>query len=275
MSLNNPTLKIFDRYLRILGLTKRNPGREALSELVAAHLTRVPFENVSKLYYRKREGRRSLLELEHYLDGIERYNFGGTCYSNNYYLHLLLVHLGYEVKLCGADMNNPDVHLVNIVSVEGREFLVDVGYAAPFMKPLPRDLDHDFEIRLGRDRCVLKPRDKAGCSRLELYRDGELKHGYIAKPIPRGIEHFAGVIEHSYTNEATFMNALLLIRFYRNYSFAIHNLTLIESRGREFNICKLTNRNELSHVIEKHFGILREIAAEAVAEINIFDDAWN
>lgn len=37
------------RYLRALGVPRRPPGREALAEIVAAHVTRVPFENVSKL----------------------------------------------------------------------------------------------------------------------------------------------------------------------------------------------------------------------------------
>ncbi len=236
---------------------------------------RIPFENVSKLYYRKRDGLRRLPDLRQYLDGIERYNFGGTCYPNNYYLHLLLAHLGYDVMLCGADMANPDVHLVNIVSLDGREFLVDAGYAAPFLEPLPRDLEQDYIITLGRDRYVLKPMDKRGCSRIELYRDEQLNHGYTAKPIPRQIEHFSRVIEDSYRDSATFMNALLLVRFYPNRSIVIHNLSVIKSESADFRIHQLPSREELPHAVEEHFGIPKEIVSEAVAEIGEFGDAWN
>ncbi len=236
---------------------------------------RVPFENVSKLYYRKSRGMRGLPDLNLYLDGIERYNFGGTCYANNYYLHVLLKHLGYEVMLCGADMANPDVHLVNMVSVGGREFMVDAGYAAPFLEPLPRDLPQDYEIILGRVRYVLKPQDEKGSSRMELYRDGQLKHCYLAKPIPREINHFDRVIEDSYRDSATFMNALLLVRVFRNRSVVIHNLNLIESEGTDVHIHRLSSRDELPRVVEKHFAIPRDVVAMAVAELGELQDAWN
>ena len=150
--------------------------------------------------------------LEGYLDGIERFNFGGTCYANNYYLHTLLQHLGFDVRLCGADMNNPDVHLVSIVALESREHLVDVGYAAPFFEPLPRDLERDLVIDFGRCRYVLRPTDGLGRSRLDMYRDGELTHGYLAKPEPRSIDEFDGVIRGSYRSSANFMKNSCLFR---------------------------------------------------------------
>jgi arylamine N-acetyltransferase len=265
----------FEQYLRLLGIRRRKPSYDALAELVAANIMRIAFENVSKLYCKKRAASRGLPDLKRYLDEIELYNFGGTCYANNYYLYLLLQNLGYEVMLCGADMANPDVHMVNLVSVDGREFLIDAGYAAPFLEPLPRDSKQDYVISLGRDRYVLKPRDKKGCSRMELYRDGQLKHGYLAKPIPRQIEDFARVIEDSYNDSATFMNALLLVRLYRNRSVVIHNLSVIQSEGTDFHVHQLTGRDELPMVVEKHFSIPHAIVSEAVAELGEFGDAWN
>ena len=92
-----------------------------------------------------------------YLDGIENYRFGGTCYSNNFHFYSLLRTLGYEVKLSAADMKTPGVHAVILAACEGREYLIDPGYAAPFLSPLPRDLAKDYVITLGRDRYVLKP----------------------------------------------------------------------------------------------------------------------
>jgi len=82
------------RYLAILGVARREPSLEALRELLAAHLTRIPFENISKLYYRKRLGLVNLPGIQLYLEGIDKYHFGGTCYSNNYHFHLLLRSLG-------------------------------------------------------------------------------------------------------------------------------------------------------------------------------------
>ena len=78
------------RYLRLLGVPRREPTLAALRELVAAQLQRVPFENVSKLYRFRRSGFRGIPDLERHLDDIERLHCGGTCYANNYHLHRLL-----------------------------------------------------------------------------------------------------------------------------------------------------------------------------------------
>ncbi len=262
------------RYLAALCIERRRPSTEALAELVAAHVTRVPFENVSKLYYRKRLGLAGLVPIELFLEGIERCHFGGTCYANNFHFYRLLASLGYEVKLCGADMSNPDVHIVTVVTVGGREFLVDSGYGAPFLAPLPRDLGTDYIVALGRDRYVLKPQDSEGRSRLELYRDGIGKHGYVVKPAPRKIEDFAGVIAHSFRPSATFLNSVLLARFYPGRSLVIHNLSVIDSRGSASTVRPLRDRGELVAAVEEHFGIPGDIVREVVADLPTLQDAW-
>ena len=67
-----------ERYLRLLNVRARTPSLPALNELVSAHLTRVPFENISKLYYRKQLGLTFLLDIHRSLDGIEKFHFGAA-----------------------------------------------------------------------------------------------------------------------------------------------------------------------------------------------------
>ncbi len=263
-----------DRYLRVLGVGRRPPSLEALSELVAAHVTRVPFENLSKLHRRKRTGLTRLPDVETFLEGVERFHFGGTCYSNNFHLYTLLVSLGYGARLCGADMREPDVHLVVRVALGGREYLVDAGYGAPFLRPLPLDAAVDQVVTLGRDRYVLRPRDPAGRSRLEHHRNGLLAHGYLAKPEPRSIEEFDGVVARSFLPGATFLNAIVLARFSSGRSIAIHNLSLVKAEGDRVAISALRDRDELVEEIERCFGIPATIAAEAVADVRTLEDPW-
>jgi arylamine N-acetyltransferase len=262
------------RYLRVLGVLKRPPGYDTLAELVEAQITRVPFENVSKLYYKKHIGLRGLIDLDRHLDGIERFNLGGTCYANNYYFHLLLRHLGYRVMLCGADMTDPDVHLVNLVTLEGREFLVDGGYGAPFLKPIPRDLNEDHAVELGNEKYVLKPQDNRGYSYLGHNRDGQLIHGYTVKPIHRKIGHFSEIIQDSFSDKSTFMNGLTFIRFYHNRSMAIRNFDLIELNGTDVNIREMSGREEVVQAAEKLFSIPPEILTDAMEEIAKLNDNW-
>ena len=215
-----------------------------------------------------------LPDAEMYLDGIERGHFGGTCYANNYHLYRLLGALGYEVKLCGADMTNPDVHMVMMVRVDGREYLVDVGYGAPFHEPMPQDLKTDYEMRLGRERFVLEPQDSNGRSRMVMYRDGVLKHGYVVNPQARGIEHFEETIRKSLDPEALFMNAILMVRQWPGRSVVIHNTTLMELQGTEFKSRELGSREELVSEIEKQFEMPGDVVREAVGELKELRDAW-
>lgn len=268
------TNKQINRYLRILGVRNRTPGFYALSELVKAHVIKIPFENISKLYYLNHMNLRGMPEIDQYLEGIEKYNFGGTCYSNNYYLYLLLKSLGYDIKLCSADMSKPDVHMVSIVKLEGREYLVDSGNAAPFLNPLPRDITSDYSIASGNNLYILKPQDAGGKSQMELYRDGEHVHNYIAKPEPKSIVDFSKVISDSFKPDATFMNAVLLTRFFTNSSIIIHNYTIIESEGTSYNKYKLTNIEELVKAIENHFSIPAEITKIALSGVTQLKDVW-
>ncbi len=262
------------RYLAVLGFAPPKPALGPLGGLVAAHLTHVPFENISKLYNRKHQGLTGLPSIQLYLEGIERYHFGGTCYANNFHFYSLLVALGYDVKLCAADMTNPDVHAVILVNVDGREFLIDAGYGAPFLSPMPRDLATDHVVELGRDRYVLKPQDANAQSRLEMYRDGQRKHGYVVKPAARKIEEFREVIAASFRPNATFLNSLLLTRFYTNRSVMIHNWTLVESRGTESIVQVLSSRDQLVATVEEHFDMPRAMVADAVGELGDLQDPW-
>jgi len=120
------------RYLALLGLDPEPPSLPALTQLVTAHLARFPFENVSKLVRLARGLPPGLPSLDEFLQGAARDGTGGTCYLQASSLNALLRALGYDATLAGADMNEPDVHLVNVVRLTGRPYLVDVGYAAPF-----------------------------------------------------------------------------------------------------------------------------------------------
>ncbi len=265
----------FERYLRLLGVPARPPGLAALAELTSAHLSRVPFENVSKLLHRRDPAMR-LPPLERWLDGIERHRFGGTCYANNSRLGELLAHLGYEVRLCGADMSRPDVHVVNVVRLDGREYLVDVGYGAPFHAPLALDANAPQEVELGADRYVLHPRDDAGRSRMDLVRDGRLRHGYSVNPAPRSIGEFAGVIEESFAGSASFMNALVIVRHAPGRSLALRNMSLVESEGlMHRRTLVATHVDELPEVAETRFGMPRTLVRLALVGVDPSRDVWS
>jgi arylamine N-acetyltransferase len=269
------TPEIFERYLSILGVVREEPSLEHLRRLVRAQLIGVPFENISKLYLKRTQSASYIPSLEEHLEGIENFNFGGTCYANNPYFTELLSHCGYDVDLCGADMTRPDVHVVSLVRLEGREYLVDVGYGAPFYGPMPRDLTSEHTVDFGNNLFVLHPRDAKGQSRMDHHRDGKLIHGYTAKPEPRGIEYFEDVIRDSYSDAATFMNVVVIERFFSDRAVRIHNFTLTELTAIGASATHLVNRDELVEAIEHHCGFPADITREAIADIALEADIYS
>lgn len=265
--------ELFDKYLELLEVDKSKPSFDLLNRIVKAHLITVPFENISKLLYKK-QGMNYIPDLSTYLEGIENYNFGGTCYTNNYYIYGLLKELGFEVKLCGADMKNPDVHLISIVKIENNEYIVDGGYAAPFLSPLPRDLKEDYVIELGNEKYVIKPKDELGRTKVEQYTDEKLQHWYIAKPEARKIEDFRKVIEDSYSDDAVFMNAIRITKFSENGSLVLKNLYLTETIDGKSSTIKII-RNNIPAIVQEKFRMPLIVVEEAISRIKELKDIYD
>jgi arylamine N-acetyltransferase len=265
--------ELFEKYLDLLGVRKTKPDFNLLTKIVRAHLIKVPFENISKLIYKK-QGMNYIPGLSTYLEGIEKYNFGGTCYANNYYLYSLLKHLGYDVKLCGADMKNPDVHLISVVKIENKEYIVDGGYAAPFLNPVPLDLKEDYIINLGLEKYAVKPKNETGRTKVEQYYDGKLQHWYTAKPRERLIEEFEKVIKDSYSDDAVFMNAVRITKFSEKGSFVLKNLYLTETINNDSSTIKITLK-DLPLLIQQKFGIPLYLVDKAIGHFKELRDIYD
>jgi N-hydroxyarylamine O-acetyltransferase len=271
--MNKPD-KLFGKYLELLGIEKSRPADfDLLRNIVKAHLIKVPFENISKLIYKKR-GMNYIPNLELFLEGIEKYNLGGTCYSNNYYLYLLLKHLGYKIKLCGADMKNPDVHLISLVIIDDKEYIIDGGYAAPFFEPLPIDSEDDFIIQLANEKYIVKRKDESGRTTVEQYSQEKLQHWYTANPQPRKIEEFKKVIEESYSDSATFMNAVRITRFSDAGSLVLKNLSLTETLNGQ-SVTTTIHFKDIPSLIDKKFRIPVEIVLKAIGDFKELKDIYD
>jgi N-hydroxyarylamine O-acetyltransferase len=269
------TENAFNKYLDILNIRKKPPSMQYLKELIKAQLIRIPFEDISKIYYRKQLNIRGLPDFEIYLNGIEKYNFGGTCYPINYYFNRLLKHVGFAVKLCGADMSKPDVHMLNIVTLENKEYLVDAGFAAPFFAPIPRDLKDDFIFSRGEVMYKIKPVNEINRSVIELYEKDEFRMNYIANPLPRDIHEFEGVIEDSFSERSTFINSLFLARHYEDKTIAIYNLKLTEHSANITTNHEIKTREELIETVHREFEIPVDIIEPVIKAMSKLREELN
>jgi len=264
---------LFEKYLKLLDIEKSLPTYEFLCKITKAHLLKIPFENISKLLYKK-QGLNDISDLPTFLEGIEKFNFGGTCYTNNYYFYCLLDHLGFEIKLCGADMKNPDVHLISIVKIVNQEYIVDVGYASPFFDPLPRNLNEDFIITNGNEKYIIKPVDKIGRTRVEQHSDGKLQHWYTAKPESRKIQDFRKVIKDSYSDDAVFMNAIRITKFIWDGSLVLKNLYFTKTVNGFSSTAKVS-LEDIPSLIEMNFGMPLYVVKNVVGHFKELRDIYS
>ena len=125
-----------ERYLERIGYQGAvSHTQEALSALTYAHQTTVPFEN----YDICELGRPISLEIESLYEKIVVNRRGGYCFEMNAAYASLLTALDFDVwpilaRLYRAQLGEeatPPLHRVNLVCMDGRKYLVDVGFGGP------------------------------------------------------------------------------------------------------------------------------------------------
>lgn len=124
-----------DAYLERIGMAERElPSEEYLSRLMWAHLTHVPFENLTPFLLRQTPS----LDPGDLYDKIVAHRRGGYCYELNGLFRELLASLGFDCFCVGVcilrrDVNREHqiVHRGIIADLGGKRFYADVGYGGP------------------------------------------------------------------------------------------------------------------------------------------------
>jgi len=143
-SRSNPLPGIdLDAYLGRIDLPR--PGRAslaALEHLQAGHLAAIPFENIDV-----RLGRTISLSLDDLQEKLVRRRRGGYCFEQNTLFAAALGALGFRTEALEARVRTPATgavrprtHMTLRVTIEGRAWLVDVGFGGDGpLAPVPID----------------------------------------------------------------------------------------------------------------------------------------
>ena len=148
MSVAPPNL--LDAYLDRIGYRgDRAPTLATLQEIQYLHVCTIPFENLDVHL-----GRGIRLDLAAVEQKIIHDRRGGYCFEQNALLQVVLERLGYEViPLIGrvrwqvpAEVVTPQTHMVLMVLLKGRRYLVDGGFGSSSMTAA-LEIDTDTEQR--------------------------------------------------------------------------------------------------------------------------------
>ena len=124
--------------LDALGVPARSPSLAYLRELFQAFNEKIPFESASKIV-RHREvedpSEKPRRPEVFWRDHLER-GTGGTCFARVAAFDGLLRDLGFSTRRTMGEIRFPRSHAGLLVPLEGRDWIVDVGYPLPGIYPL-------------------------------------------------------------------------------------------------------------------------------------------
>lgn len=125
-----------DAYLARIGQDRTEPSAAALHELAKAHVLAIPFENVDVVL-----GRHKGIALEDVIGKLVGRRRGGYCYEHGSLFAAAAERLGYRVHRLVARVqpqkNGPYTHMTLVVEADGVPHLVDVGFGAGMLVPMP------------------------------------------------------------------------------------------------------------------------------------------
>lgn len=257
--MKNELLPWAERYLERIDVKQEAPTLAFLEKVCHAHLNAVPFENISKLLYMRDFEKNGFYipPIDVFVENMFRYDYGGTCYTNNSHALTLLKELefeGYHVELGSS-------HIGIIIELDGERWYADFGSASPFFKPVnfERDRDNVTAYDVEEIRIIPDPKQE-GFYRFIRYRDGKVvKDDWDFKPDEhKEFEEFHETIEKSNKPGAFFLSHLRCHHYQveqnRTLSLINNKLSIKQADGHVEEIV-LKTPEEIEEVVVKEFNL--------------------
>ncbi|HEV7745351.1 MAG TPA: arylamine N-acetyltransferase [Pyrinomonadaceae bacterium] len=233
----------------------RAPTAKTLRALQVAHLSAVPFENLSI-----HTGEPILLDDAALFAKIVEKKRGGFCYECNGLFAALLRALGFEVRMLSAEVANAEGvfgpafdHMTLMVSLQER-WLADVGFGDSFREPLRLDergdqLEGERAYRIAADGPVLTVLQR---------NDGEeWQAQYRFTLQPHEYADYAEMCRYHQTSpESHFTRGRICSLATEEGRITLSDMRLITSKNGAKEERTLANQEEYAAVLWQHFGIL-------------------
>jgi N-hydroxyarylamine O-acetyltransferase len=243
------------KYLTRIGCDEEKPSVRYLRTLMRQHHQEVPFENLDIIYHQQIR----LSVDQFYIKIVER-NRGGYNFELNALFYELLQQLHFDVSLHQSQYYNkekqkyskPFSHMVLIVMLEGKEYLVDVGNTVGLTAPI--ELAGKLPQLVGNN--YFQSEDEDGWS-LSLSRDAQtfvpiLK---IGTGKVRLIEFLAMNDYHQEDIESNLNKDLFVSKTKQMEPILLKKRTLEITTEGETEKIAIYSDAELFSLLQQHFGI--------------------
>lgn len=132
-------------YLNRIGFTGQfnKPDLDSLFTIHKLHVMSAPFENFSV-----HNGEKNSMDLHVIYNKIVKSNRGGWCCENNLLFSWALKEMGYKSTILGGRVFNSleqdflpnDSHLINLVEIDGKQYIADVSFGMSYQIWYPLEL---------------------------------------------------------------------------------------------------------------------------------------
>ncbi|GIN86805.1 hypothetical protein J6TS2_31910 [Heyndrickxia sporothermodurans] len=272
------------KYLDCLNLHLEKPSYNYLEQICNAQLNTFPFENFSKILYFRNHNYNNfeIPSFELFIKNYSEYNFGGTCYTLNSNLMILLRGIGFD---CYHVMLGEE-HMGIIVKIDHERFYIDCGAAAPFFKPVRFENNFENISSFGKDEVYILPEEpQRNRYKYVRYTNGNQsgKTWHFNSRKEAKVSDFNDVIEKSNKHNAPFMTILRCqlyqTRKQRSVSLVNNKFGIRYSNG-ETTVKTLSSAEEIRAVLSEEFllpklPVKKAIEVLKTLNIDIFAQSTN
>lgn len=248
-----------EEYLRRIGVENVNiaANAENLKFLQRQHLLNVPFENLDIHWKCPIE-----LDNQAFYKKIVGGGRGGFCYELNGLFYELLGEIGFESKIISLKVSRGDgvfspeyAHMAILTRIEGKEYLVDVGFGEFIAEPLRFVLEVEqtdengiFLIRKYDENYFEIVKKDAGAWRSEC----------IFTTLPRELKEFSEMCDYQQTSpESNFTKKKICSLMTENGRKTLTGTKFIETKNGEKSEIEVDSEEEFNRILEREFKIAR------------------
>lgn len=261
-------------YLEYIEVPLKEASLEYLTELATAHLTHVPFENISTFLQFEAYHHNNYLvnDPEKFVQQLYTQNTGGTCYVLNSSFNELLKVLGFESRYTVLGGG----HLALLVKIPGseEEVYVDVGNGSPFFEPVHLETDPENVSKFGNIEVMLRPQDEHGKYKYYRYANDKPMIWDFDIKESHDFESLQPLIKDYFQPNGLFTSSLRCqiwqLDEERSLSL-VNNILNIQYRTGETEKHILGSIEEIREVMEDEFQLPKMPVEEAVDILNTLD----
>lgn len=117
------------QFLRTIDVQPAAASLDFLNQLIRQTVAHIPFQNLTLINAKRRPNDAQIIQ------DMTR-GIGGLCNTRNAFFYALLGSFNFNVRFLSATMHQPDCHIVLLVTLNNRRYLVDIGNGFPYLQAM-------------------------------------------------------------------------------------------------------------------------------------------